>query len=729
MCPPSSDRSEEFEDLGIAASAGGGAAASAGGGDDADDDFEVVDLGSVVIDGASYTVQQRLEGRGQPGFAAFVKHESGQERGQEFLVKEDDLGTCFAEATADIIPETMLPDIWRSVVNYASIAIKDNTVVTIQQKVTAGTSGNTIKGLDEVIFGRKRDPKTWFSDEWWNNGNWLTFFNNNQGSIKTNLSSLSLEVKWQIAAALYASSLAGDESLHFGQFMAEVDGQGKVIRIVRVDFGARERYSHIRNSSRDNDPVCTSEYYAASGQFFKKYITYFLQDEDIKSKYLALWYREPDFNGIKKKISDRVTASLEKMSREQQKNTITNFLEIIDRKSNPQNFLRIKNMDKDFDSLTEQQLQTIHNQIIKMMSDVVCERVAQMHAKSKEMVCKEDDRKELSDILNTVNPSHDSVSPFVDGTEQVHQSERVGISRENEQLIERNIELQKELSAALLALETAQTQNTETQQRLAEEIAKNSRIERQNAELQNQNSGLYAQVSQIQRSLDEEIAKNSRIESQNAELQNQNSGLHDQLSQIQRSLDEEIAKNSRIESQNAELQNQNSGLHDQLSQIQRRLDAAMEKNNRIESQNAELQKEIDKLRKDSVFVNKEKDNRIAQLERQLSEALSKASKAGDKEDQATNKTEDQSKESSQNNTAKDRPDEPSQANDAYTNQLGYNLESNNNVNPVDVNIPEIQPQPVGLVSSVFEKINRFIKAVLQGIKDTVHSVARALKIR
>lgn len=76
-------------------------------------------------------------------------------------------------------------------------------------------------------------------------------------------------------------------------------------------------------------------------------------------------------------------------------------------------------------------------------------------------------------------------------------------------------------------------------------------------------------------------------------------------------------------------------------------------------------------------------------------------------------------------------------------QLDFNLKSNQNTtahsntaNEGSSNhqlaikvIPKIQPQPVSLVSAVFEKIFNFIQAILKDLSNTVHAIARTLKIR
>lgn len=130
--------------------------------------------------------------------------------------------------------------------------------------------------FDQLIFGRKRNPRTVFSEEY-----------KRSSKVGEQIKSLSDAVKMQLANAIYLSQLNGDESLHTGQFMVTVKtGTKDVTSITRIDFGALGRYGMARN---EFDPLHTSKQYAQSGQFGKDYVSFLLQDTTVKNHLLHLW--------------------------------------------------------------------------------------------------------------------------------------------------------------------------------------------------------------------------------------------------------------------------------------------------------------------------------------------------------------------------------------------------------------------------------------------------------
>jgi hypothetical protein len=130
-------------------------------------------------------------------------------------------------------------------------------------------------GLDEIILGRKRDPKTFISEEWWHATDIIDVIN-----------SMSLNLKKQLALAIFMSQINGDESLHLGQFMVSQNENGEITKIQRVDMGALSRFAFTRS---EHNPLKTSPEYKASGQFQKDYIHYLVQDNDVKKELLKLW--------------------------------------------------------------------------------------------------------------------------------------------------------------------------------------------------------------------------------------------------------------------------------------------------------------------------------------------------------------------------------------------------------------------------------------------------------
>lgn len=262
--------------------------------------------------GNQYRFIKPLSGRGQPGKAGFYEDSKGQDsKGQLFLIKEDDLATCIQEGSAQfVIP--FLPEEHKHAINLARIdqfsEIKkpeNKSIVTIQPAIKDGVP------WDRVILGVKRDPSTWRSIE-----------SQNEEKILAHIASLPNSAKADLAAAIFASALAGDESLHIGQFMAILDEENNVIGLVRVDLGARERHGILRLYKNDFKHE-TSKAYASSGQFGKKYMNYLLKDPDVRIKYLQLWMQSLGVDQEPGKESvDAFRAALSKIPEEKKHETI-----------------------------------------------------------------------------------------------------------------------------------------------------------------------------------------------------------------------------------------------------------------------------------------------------------------------------------------------------------------------------------------------------------------------
>ena len=222
-------------------------------------------------EGQKWTLVSLLEVRGQPGWAGFYQNPAGD----VFLVKADNPGTCLAEATSTNV---FVPHEYKKSVNCARIGFLDKDLITIQPLVSS-VGNQKVIGLDKVVYGRKRKPKTLVSEEFMN-----------ESKIKQKLGGFTADAKRDLASALFASTALGDESLHLGQFMATVSDSGLVTGVVRVDFGARERFTRERARSIDFSPVQTSRAYSSSGQWGKNYISYLLNsDTKIRVLYLTLW--------------------------------------------------------------------------------------------------------------------------------------------------------------------------------------------------------------------------------------------------------------------------------------------------------------------------------------------------------------------------------------------------------------------------------------------------------
>lgn len=292
---------------------------------------------SKAMNGQSHRLQfvQQLGGRGQDGFAGFFGPR--QDESRQYLIKVDDPATCILEATAQF-SERLLSSGHDKAVNFAYAGIlqardveKDTTkteVISIQPRVSS--LQNTIKPWDSVVYGHKRKPKTIRSEE-----------SQHSEQIINNIATMTDDAKWDLANAVFASTVVGDESLHIGQFMAEVDEHKQVVGITRIDFGARERYSAERYRVNDFSHQ-TSEKYKSSGQFGKDYISYLLASPELKYKYLALWSRDMDIDAAANSHAELLKKEVTKLPEEQQEKALNDIVDVVFKKTSNQGYIALQ---------------------------------------------------------------------------------------------------------------------------------------------------------------------------------------------------------------------------------------------------------------------------------------------------------------------------------------------------------------------------------------------------
>ncbi len=231
----------------------------------------------ILLDGETYTFQRSLKGRGQPGVAGFYTNKEGK----EFLIKEDTAATCIQEGSAEFVRK-YLPEGRKEVINLAHVANMtklDGTkaIVTIQPSV------KDAKPWDTVIFGKKRIAKSPISKEKFSNS-----------ILQDHLAEISHPIKSDLAAAIYGSSMLGDESIHTGQFMAVCNQEGEIQRLVRIDLGARERFALKRLETDDIKCETSKAYTKSTHQLGKNYMDFLLENPDVNAKYLHLCMQSLD---------------------------------------------------------------------------------------------------------------------------------------------------------------------------------------------------------------------------------------------------------------------------------------------------------------------------------------------------------------------------------------------------------------------------------------------------
>lgn len=278
----------------------------------------------------TYPFVKALAGRGQGSPAGF--YQTGED--SLILVKEDPENVM--EGTAYFVKGTgLVPTTLESAANFAHVGVVDNkSVVSVQP----GLSGKVVP-WDEMVFGRKRNPKTLYSEEAWY-----------PDAVKSNIHSLSSDAQWQLAAGLCISQAVGDESLHVGQYMAKLDKDDNVVGIVRVDFGARARYAVNRDYNSDYNHLVTSLDYASSGQYGKDYINYLVADPDLRHKLNILWAStalQPNFKKqIEQSSKEAFLTEFSKIPVYQQGKALTNLLETVNK--NAKEPIQIPDEMKDF---------------------------------------------------------------------------------------------------------------------------------------------------------------------------------------------------------------------------------------------------------------------------------------------------------------------------------------------------------------------------------------------
>lgn len=312
-----------------------------------------------------------LGGRGQDGFAGFIGN--GDDSSNQYLIKIDDPATCILEGTARFAQSLLLPAN-RSSVNFANAGIlkvtkehgSETHVISVQDRVAPSTQGNEIKPWDVVVYGSKRNPKRPVSTEYFN-----------QGNIKKNIGAMTEKAQWDLANAIFASTVVGDESLHVGQFMAETNPQGQVVGITRIDLGARERYGKARLDGQDFQHQ-TSALYKNSGQKGKDYISYLLNSPEVKQKYLSLWSR--DIN-IDQAATDHVQAlrdELAKLPEQEQNQALDDMLKTVYKKS-----------DINIDDKLELGLDEKRTAVETLLFDITKARMTSMQASARKEMLKE----------------------------------------------------------------------------------------------------------------------------------------------------------------------------------------------------------------------------------------------------------------------------------------------------------------------------------------------------
>ncbi len=237
--------------------------------------------------GMAYVSTRPLKGRGQPGIAGFYKDINNK----EVLIKQDDVGTCLLEGTAYFAKSAqLLPLHLEDAVNYATVASisdeKSSKAASLQDGVQAQEPEGKVRSWDELVYGVKRDP-----------GSWVSYEAMYSSYVKRGIAELNAQAQWQLAAAVFSSTVVGDESLHVGQFMAILDKDNIITSVKRIDLGARERAAVARDEKKETDsnPYHASSFYQSNiwklkfGQAGKDYIDYILREPAINRKFTMLW--------------------------------------------------------------------------------------------------------------------------------------------------------------------------------------------------------------------------------------------------------------------------------------------------------------------------------------------------------------------------------------------------------------------------------------------------------
>lgn len=241
---------------------------------------------NITIDNQKYNFLRNLAGRGQDYVAGFY-----QNAGKTSLIKEDDVATCIQEGSADFVKK-YLPKGHEAAINIAElVCVKklngEEKVATKQPEVS------NAKPWPKAIFGKGREAKTLRSIE----------SKKNESHLQPHLAKLPHELKSDLAVGIFGSFLAGDESLHTGQFMAvyadnDPEQKGPIQHLVRIDLGARERFALYRAMNEDVDMKTSEAYKGSSLQIGKGYGNFLLENSDVNAKVVRLCMNSVDAQQI-----------------------------------------------------------------------------------------------------------------------------------------------------------------------------------------------------------------------------------------------------------------------------------------------------------------------------------------------------------------------------------------------------------------------------------------------
>ncbi|MBS0287652.1 MAG: hypothetical protein JSR17_10170 [Proteobacteria bacterium] len=295
--------------------------------------------------GQLFAFKSKLGGRGQAEKAGFFEDATTH---KQFLIKEDKPETCLLEGTAYFVKQAnLLPQILAGAVNYATVAALATEkavgkTVSVQERVTSPFPGGKVMPWDELVYGVKRNPNTIWSIE-----SWYPAF------VKRGVAELNSMPQWELAAALFASNIAGDESLHVGQFMALVDDHQRVLGIKRIDLGARERAAVAREKRSDLSPYHASTSYQGSiwkgKQMGKDYISFLLAEPGLERKYNLLWLmlanrRKEDelVENIVKQSKEVFMRQYDAVPEEHKDKVLENIAEIINSGADPESSFKFQ---------------------------------------------------------------------------------------------------------------------------------------------------------------------------------------------------------------------------------------------------------------------------------------------------------------------------------------------------------------------------------------------------
>lgn len=228
----------------------------------------------VQVEQDFYALKKSLDGRGN-GIGGIYQSLNDSKC---YVIKEDkDPAISVLEGSAKELVQTFMHD--EKAINFAKCSTlrhvnsekNEVAIITIQAFI------ENSQPWDKIVFGKKRNPKSPWSTE-----------DLNKKPIAKHLASLSNKVQWDIAKALFGKAIAGDESQHFGQFMAILDEKRNICGITGIDLGARERDASLREKTKEFHPHKTSIQYTKGGQIGNDYISFILKNRSILMKYLYL---------------------------------------------------------------------------------------------------------------------------------------------------------------------------------------------------------------------------------------------------------------------------------------------------------------------------------------------------------------------------------------------------------------------------------------------------------